>query len=264
LKCFVTIDGAQRVFGYASHTIFEGLNGQCDSRVWEKGLNFDYIISKDRAVKSNRIRDEERDLTNCAYDAWKEVLTRNGGVIDSEIRQLPIIVHIMDHKADGRAVKRLLQKNKIEILRLSQERKSPVIELRKNRKARIGKHYLELIDGDVSEKRQLLVDKRYDEFLKSDPLNLSVKHILEYTPSIRDLIEVDVDKIIKEHSDAGILISVLNDYIERVHKIGCLTRQSECNLLRQIDRDAPIKEFIRRQQARRLAKGFRPSGLVAA
>jgi len=258
------IDGAQRVFGYATHTVFEGLNGQCDTRVWERGQDFDFIISKDMAVKSNRVAYEDRDLTNCSYDTWRKTLQKNGGVIDDEIRALPIIIHIVNADADGRTVKKLLQKHKAEILRLAQEKKSPIILLEKGRKPKIGKHYLELINGDIAEKRQTLIDKRFSELFEMDPFILGQRTLAEYSSTIRELIENDVDTILSEHRNIEVLMPMLDDYIERVRTVGVLTNNALSNLFRQIENDRPVKQFGQMQNDRRIKKGYKPSGLYLA
>ncbi len=249
---YMATHGALKTFGHASHTTFESLTGEPDSMVWRHAQKFDVIISKDTAQKSNNISDETRDLTNCAEDAWSDVLSRNGGVIDDEIRTLPIIIHIKDSQASGREIRNLLRKYKKEIKILLNERKSPVIELKKGRRPQICKHYMELIDGDREEKRQKLIDKRVEKFIQLDHLNLGKDILIEYTPTIRGLIENDVDRIMSEHKrNAEVLMLTLNDCMDRIDKVGTMTLYSQRNLIKQINNEKPQKELQEKQRVRR-------------
>jgi hypothetical protein len=119
-------DGAREVFGYASHTSFEGLTGQPDSRVWSKSSGkFNLIITKDKAVKKSRKSMETIDLTRCALLRWKYAVKYRG----ENPRELPVLLHVMDHEASGGKIKNLLRKHKQAIFEIYEERISPIIEL---------------------------------------------------------------------------------------------------------------------------------------
>ncbi len=119
-------DGAREVFGYASHTSFEGLTGQPDSKVWSKSSGkFNLIVTKDRAVKKSRDTMDTIDLTRCALLRWKHALKYRGEIP----RELPVLLHVMDAEASGSKIKNLLRKHKQSIFEIYEERVSPVIEL---------------------------------------------------------------------------------------------------------------------------------------
>jgi hypothetical protein len=209
--------GAQRVFGAASHTSFEKLTSEPDSLVWKKATegSFDVIISKDTARKTGRVLFEERDLTNCAYDAWREIFARNGGKIDDEIRALPILIHIKKADASGREIRNMLKKHKSEIFKLLQKRKSPVIELSKSC-AKAGEHYLELIDGGTEKRKRRLINKRVGLFMEDNPFGLSRAEKVAHLRTIRKLITREVNDLLKKYPDSETRIPMLNAQIENV------------------------------------------------
>jgi hypothetical protein len=253
---YLATDAAQRVFGYASHTTFEKLTGKPDSRVWRRALDFDVIISKDTAQKSSRTSEEDRDLTNCAEDAWKEILARNGGVIDDEIRALPIIIHVKDAQADGRQIKKMLKKHKHRIYELIQQRKSPVIELKKGRTPQIGKHYLELIDGGTEVRKRRLVNAQLGVFMRMNVLDLTREEKIEFRARIREVIQDTVDKIEKDNSNPEKRVPLLDRMISQSDGVLSrliLDKKTLEKLKRSIDSERVQIERRKQREAPRLA-----------
>mgnify|MGYP006932091839 FL=1 len=260
---------AQPVFGYASHTTFEDLTGQPDSRVWRRAMDFDVIISKDTAQKSSRKSVEDRDLTNCAEDAWKEILARNGGVVDDEIRSLPIIIHVKDAQADGRLIRKMLKKHKHKIYELIQQRKSPVIELKKGRTPQIGRHYLELIDGGTAARKRRLVNTQLGVFMKMNVLDLTREEKLEFRARIREVIQEKVDKVETDNPDPEKRIPLLNQMIAKsndVQSFLILDQKTLNRLRRSIDNERVQIALRKKREEPRLAYMIRKaaSGLVPA
>ncbi len=228
--------GAMRTFGQASHTTFENLTNKPDSLVWRRANEgeFTVILTKDTATKAGRLDFNTRDLTNCAYDAWREVFSRNGGIIDDEIRDLPILIHIKNADATGKEIRQMLKRHKTEIFNLIQQRKSPVIEIRKGRKPQIGIHYLELIDGGTEKRKKTLINKRVGLFMRDNPFELSREEKKDFLPTIRKLITKDVSELVKEYPNSETRIPMLNSKIKSFDMEPAMTLKHQKDLERGV------------------------------
>ncbi|PCI01472.1 MAG: hypothetical protein COB76_01350 [Alphaproteobacteria bacterium] len=155
-------DGARQIFGYATHTNFDGLTDAKDSQVWARSCGrYNLIVTKDSAVKESLKTMDTIDLTRCALLRWKTVLKNNGGQIDETLRNLPVLVHIKDSRLKGHEIKNLLRKHRNTIFEIYDERVSPVIEVSKNT-AKPGIHFLELMEGGTKERAKKLRDTWVD------------------------------------------------------------------------------------------------------
>lgn len=119
-------DGAREVFGYASHTSFDELTGQPDSKVWVHSVGrYDLIVTKDKNEKKSRKAMEKIDLTRCATLRWFYFLKEHGIVP----RHFPVMLHVMDHEATGPQIRNMLRKHRDSIFEVWEERSSPIIEM---------------------------------------------------------------------------------------------------------------------------------------
>jgi hypothetical protein len=173
IKCMVdenidlphTVDAGMELFGKTTHPVFEGLMGAKDARLWGnlRARGIHVLITKDRAVKNGNKTKETLDITRCAILAWSRVLKKNGGVVDDEIRRLPVILHV---PADARPtqIKNMLRKHATSIREIYEERVSPIISVTKG-SAKPGQHFLEILHEGFKNQTRSLRDKRLNAWV---------------------------------------------------------------------------------------------------
>ena len=156
-----SVEAGIQTLGPTSHVAFEGLMGAKDARLWGRlrAGNYRLLVTKDSAVKPSRNTRDTLDITRCAILAWQRALKLSGGIVDENIRSLPVIVHV-PHDASPSQIKNMLRKHKRQILNIFDEKVSPVIKVTKG-KAKPGVHFFEIMDGgfknQVNELRDLRV-----------------------------------------------------------------------------------------------------------
>jgi hypothetical protein len=103
------------------------------------------------------------DITRCAILAWKRALKVNGGVVDSHIRSLPVIIHV-PHDAKPAQIKNLLRKHRDSIHDIYEECVSPVIILTKG-KVKPGVHFWEITGDGFKKQVERLRDMRVEALI---------------------------------------------------------------------------------------------------
>ena len=190
-----SVDGGMASFGRTTHVAFAGLMGAKDTRLWgycrAHGINI--LVTKDKTVNLSRNTKETMDITRCAILAWKRAMKENGGIVDDNMRMMPVILHV-PHDATPTQIKNFLRKHQETILDIYDERVSPVIELSKG-KVKPGIHFMEILGGDLKKQSERLRDLRVEVLMSNFDLKLLLsKQIKEKYARLKRAVEHEISQ----------------------------------------------------------------------
>lgn len=207
-----TVDGGMQTLGYTSHLAFAGLMGAKDARLWgycrARGINI--LVTKDRTVNLSRKTKDDMDITRCAILAWGRAMKKNGGIVDENMRMMPVILHV-PHDATPTQIKNLIRKHQKTIFDVYDERVSPVIELTKG-KVKPGIHFMEILDGDLKFQSTKLRDLRVDTLIANFDLTLlPYNEIKEMTATFKRAVEHEISTELQHIEGRNNRIIYIND-----------------------------------------------------
>jgi hypothetical protein len=219
-------DATRRAFGEAVHISFVptnyikrssyayGTKDVMDIELWKYACanQFNLIVTKDKAEVEGR---KHIDLTRCVTMRWKWRLQVNGGRVDSQLRQLPKILHFREADISGREAASRLFTNRDSIIEIFEESVSPIIELHKYT-AKPGRNFMEILKGKIDPKLQRRITEETDRLMPEmdvDLLETSARKRIRKTVRNEVMLEIEGDfsKSVCERRRR-----LLNDYIAQV------------------------------------------------